>query len=124
MIWVNNGVMWIAIGVIAVAAIIFRYLERSSRDETLRMLAEKGQPIPPELLHEGSYRGGSIRPGMILMAVGAGAAIMFWGMTGFETAGMGEHSSWLWTLGAIPFLIGAALFVTAIFDRRPPAKND
>jgi hypothetical protein len=45
-----NTVMWIAICVIVVAAYVFRFLERGQRDRTLRALAEKGQPIPPELL--------------------------------------------------------------------------
>lgn len=126
MIWANNGLMWIVIGVVAVASIVFRYLERASRDEALKILAEKGQPVPPELLYGGANRGGSIRPGLIMMALGAGIAVFFWGLGGYGApfAGFHEGGAWLWTLGAIPFLIGVALFLSALFDRRPPAKND
>lgn len=125
-----SHIFWIVIGVIAVAAIYFRYLEQASRDKTLRTLAEKGQSIPPELLrYDGrtyGYRGGgTIRGGLILMAVGAGVAIMFWGMTGYDSSieGMAARGAWLPTLGAIPFLIGVALFLSGLFDRRPPRQD-
>jgi hypothetical protein len=124
-----NTVMWIAISVIVVAAFVFRFLEQGSRDRTLRALAEKGQPIPPELLRydgRGSRSGGgSIRAGLILMAIGAGVAIMFWGMQGYNGSleGMAAHGAWLPTIGAIPFLIGVALFLSGLFDRRPPRQD-
>ena len=44
-----NVVLWLVVGLIAIAAIVFRFLEQASRHHMLRTLAENGQPIPPEI---------------------------------------------------------------------------
>jgi Domain of unknown function (DUF6249) len=73
-----------------------------SLQRTVRMMVEKGQPVPPELF--ASPAGAPIRPwydlrrGIILLAVGV-AFVIFFGLT----AGWEEG---VWALGLIPGLIG------------------
>jgi peptidoglycan/LPS O-acetylase OafA/YrhL len=121
--WNHVPIFWIVIGIIAVAGIIFRFLEQLSRDRTIRTLAEKGQAIPPELVRgdvqnccRRRYRG-SLRGGLVLMAVGAGLTLMSWqGHSDFGDA----HVYWLPGVGAIPFLIGVALVIAGLLERNQP----
>jgi hypothetical protein len=48
--------------------------------------------------------------GLVTMAVGAGIALLFWAL---------EPGKALWTIGTIPFLIGAVIFLFSIFCCRP-----
>ena len=86
-----------------VAVIMFSSWAKSrSLHRTVRMMVEKGQPVPPELF--ASPPGTVIRPwydlrrGIILLAVGV-AFVIFFGLT----AGWDEG---VWALGLIPGLIG------------------
>jgi hypothetical protein len=86
-----------------VAVIMFSSWAKSrSLHRTVRMMVEKGQPVPPELF--ASPAGAPIRPwydlrrGIVLLSVGFGL-MMFFGLT----AGWDEG---VWALGLIPGLIG------------------
>jgi hypothetical protein len=86
-----------------VAVIMFSSWAKSrSLQRTVRMMVEKGQPVPPELFAAPS--GAPLRPwydlrrGIMLLAVGVGV-IMFFGIS----AGWDEG---VWALGLIPGLIG------------------
>jgi hypothetical protein len=128
----SNLVIWLVIAGIAIAAIVFRFLTEASRHHTMRVLAEKGHQIPPEIFTGNSasyYRtAASFRAGIILMCVGIAAAVFFWAMTSDSGMFRGpiEGVSWLPVLGIIPFMLGFALFVIAIFERRlpPPPPKD
>jgi Domain of unknown function (DUF6249) len=119
---------WILIFLIPITAIIANAVTRMSRYRAMAKLAESGKSIPPELLR-GRDAGGRIdennnpvRSGFVLMFVGIGIAFLMWAMTGagghipslFPTHKM----DWLPAVGAIPFLIGVALLLSAIFERR------
>jgi uncharacterized protein DUF6249 len=91
-----------------VAVIMFSNWAKSrSLHKTVRMMVEKGQPIPPALLSTPAAVSAAaglrpwydLRRGIVLMAVGVGV-IMFFGIS----AGWDEG---VWALGLIPGLIGA-----------------
>src|SRR5438477_8496330 len=90
-----------------VAVIMFSSWARTrSLHRTVRMMVEKGQPIPPGLLSSSAAVSAAtglrpwydLRRGIVLMAVGVGI-IMFFGIS----AGWNEG---VWALGLIPGLIG------------------
>jgi hypothetical protein len=90
-----------------VAVIMFsNWAKNRSLHKTVRMLVEKGQPIPPALLSTPAAVSAAtglrpwydLRRGIVLMAVGVGI-IMFFGIS----AGWDEG---VWALGLIPGLIG------------------
>lgn len=122
-------IFWIIIGIIAIASIFFRYRESVQRHKTLQILAEKGQPIPPEFFRESRYgyrdryygRGGA-RRGLVLMAIGVAIFIFLSGMMGGFTDGVHVHMGpgWVALAGIFPFMIGLAIFVGGLFDRRDP----
>ncbi|MCU0231814.1 MAG: DUF6249 domain-containing protein [Acidobacteria bacterium] len=64
------------------------------RDEESRALAQK---------REGRRLGG-----LVTMAVGVGIALLFWALSPGEG---------LWTIGLIPFLIGAVVFLFSMFSQ-------
>lgn len=88
------------------AAIILYYKHRKARinQETIVRLAEKGLPIPPELMAPPS-RYASLKAGLMLVAVGIGLAIF-------------QHDVGKpWTIGLIPGLIGVALLIAWAIER-------
>ncbi len=128
-------VFWIVIGVIAVCAIFFRYRESVSRDRTIQTLAEKGQPIPPELL-QGGYRGDGyrsdgyyryryrspFRSGIILVCIGLAIFLSSasWHHGVFNDDGNWHFVGWGMSGAIFPLMIGVALLLIGLFDRRPP----
>jgi Domain of unknown function (DUF6249) len=91
-----------------VAVIMFSNWARNrSLHKTVRMMVEKGQPIPPALFATPAAVSAAtglrpwydLRRGIVLMAIGVGI-IMFFGIS----AGWDEG---VWALGLIPGLIGA-----------------
>jgi hypothetical protein len=72
-----------------------------SRQRTIRMLVEKGQPIPAELLAPAARavrRRSDVRRGVVWAMVGLGMMIFFGAVNDWEGG--------VWSLGLIPFLIG------------------
>ena len=128
----TNMVVWLVIAVIAIAAIVFRFLTEASRHHTMRVLAEKGHQIPPEIFTGNSaayYRtAASFRGGIILMCIGVAAGVFFWALTSDSGMFRGPIPgiSWLPVLGIIPFMLGVALVAIALFERRlpPPPPKD
>jgi hypothetical protein len=123
------AIFWVAIVVIIFMAQFFNYRERTSHHRMIETLAEKGQPIPPELLTGSGANGrrgwrydSPIRSGIFLMCVGVALALFFWAMTGGGNIFEGEHvPSWLPFIGIFPFMIGLARVLAGAFDR-PPSK--
>ncbi len=73
-----------------------------SRQRTIRMLVEKGQPIPAELLAPAARavrRRSDVRRGVVWAMVGLGMMIFFGAVNDWEGG--------IWSLGLIPFLIGS-----------------
>jgi hypothetical protein len=93
--------------VLIVAVILyFGFSKTRMQHRTIRMLAEKGQPIPPALLAPPApavRQRSDMRRGVVLTMVGLG--LMVW---------LGAVNDWeggAWSLGLIPFLIGAGYLI-------------
>jgi hypothetical protein len=80
---------------------MFTLLVSRMRQRTIRMMVEKGQPVPAELLAPGARavrQRSDVRRGVIWTMVGLGAMIFFGAVNDWEGG--------VWSLGLIPFLIG------------------
>jgi hypothetical protein len=80
---------------------LFALLVSRMRQRTIRMMVEKGQPVPAELLapHTRAVRQRSdVRRGVIWTMVGLGAMIFLGAVNDWEGGA--------WSIGLIPFLIG------------------
>jgi Domain of unknown function (DUF6249) len=80
---------------------LFALLLSRSRQRTIRMMVEKGQPVPAELLapHTRAVRQRSdVRRGVIWAMIGLGAMIFLGAVNDWEGG--------VWSIGLIPFLIG------------------
>jgi hypothetical protein len=93
--------------VLIVAVILyFGFSKTRMQHRTIRMLAEKGQPIPSALLAPPApavRQRSDMRRGVVLTMIGIG--LMVW---------LGAVNDWeggAWSLGLIPFLIGAGYLI-------------
>jgi hypothetical protein len=80
---------------------MFALLISRSRQRTIRMMVEKGQPVPAELLAPTKRvvrPRSDVRRGVIWTMIGLGAMIFFGAVNDWEGG--------IWSLGLIPFLIG------------------
>jgi hypothetical protein len=80
---------------------IFSIIATRMRQRTIRMMVEKGQPVPAELLApatRGIRRRSDARRGVVWSMVGLG--LMIW------LAAVNDWEGGAWSLGLIPFLIG------------------
>jgi hypothetical protein len=89
-------------------AIILYYKHRRLRmmHETIARLAERGLPVPPELLEPRRRPHSGLRGGMVLVALGIGLALFMYEM----------HGSW--SIGLIPGLMGLALIIVWAIEMR------
>ena len=100
---------------------VFAILVSRSRQRTIRMLVEKGQPIPAELLAPATRsvrRRSDVRRGVVWTMVGLGLMIFFGAVNDWEGG--------VWSLGLIPFLIGLGYLLIWKLDKKdipppPPA---
>jgi hypothetical protein len=112
------------IGIIFVV-MLFQYLNRRSRYQTIERLVEKGQTLTPEMLEgltNGNGKGQANRSpmssGIFLMCIGVALTIFFWATTDFQDL---LHGGAMPTaIGVIPFMVGFARVLGAVFDRREP----
>src|SRR5262245_43888472 len=80
---------------------IFSIIATRMRQRTIRMMVEKGQPVPAELLApatRGLRRRSDVLRGVVWAMVGLGMMIFFGAVNDWEGG--------VWSLGLIPFLIG------------------
>jgi hypothetical protein len=90
-----------------IVAVILYYKHRRLTHETIKLLAEKGLPVPPELLRPQGQSNAGLRGGLVLVGLGLALMIFFGQMRG------------PWSIGLIPGLIGVALLIAwAIESRR------
>ena len=89
-------------------AVILYYKHRKLRltHETIQRLAEKGLPVPPELVDPPRARDFGLRAGLVLVALGIALGIFF-----LETKGPAS-------IGLIPGLMGLALLAAWAIERR------
>jgi amino acid transporter len=118
----STVVFWGAIVIIVIASNYFSYRSQESRHRMMETLAEKGQPIPPEMVTNGRdyhrYRN-PIQSGIFMMCIGIALAVFFWAMTGgggFVTPDS-HMPKWLPVIGIFPFMVGLARLLGGFFDR-------
>jgi hypothetical protein len=81
---------------------LFIFSASRQRHRTIRMMVEKGQQVPAELLMAPTRavrQRSDMRRGVILAMIGIGVMLFF--------AAVNDWEGGAWTLGLIPFLIGA-----------------
>ena len=85
---------------------IFSMIATRMRQRTIRMMVEKGQPVPEELLApvtRGIRRRSDARRGVVWAMVGLG--LMIW------LAAVNDWEGGAWSFGLIPFLIGLGYLI-------------
>ena len=110
----GEDVPWIAIPIVLIVfltifglpvAIVgtilyFSFSKSRAMHKTVRMMVEKGQPVPEALLNPPPVirQRSDLRRGVVLLMVGAGLTVFFGAVNDWEGG--------VWSLGIIPFLIG------------------
>ena len=93
--------------VVLVAAILaYKHRKLRMTHETISRLAEKGLPVPPELMERPRPGHYGLRGGLVLVALGIALAVVLREMGG------------PWSIGLIPGLMGAALLLSWAIERR------
>jgi hypothetical protein len=85
---------------------LFALLVSRSRQRTIRMLVEKGQPVPAELLAPATRAGrqrSDVRRGVVWTMVGIGLIVWLGAVNDWEGGA--------WSFGLIPFLIGLGYLI-------------
>ena len=122
----NDDVPWIAIPIvlivflaifgtpIMIVALImyFSFSKSRAMHRTVRMMVEKGQPVPEALLNPPPVirQRSDLRRGVVLLMVGTGLMVFFGACNDWEGGA--------WSIGIIPFLIGAGYLLVWRLDFR------
>ena len=91
--------------------LIYKHQRNRLQQETILRLAEKGLPVPPELLAP-PERSASPKAGLVLLALGIALSIFFW------------ERGQPWSIGLIPGLMGMALLVAWKIDSRSALRRE
>jgi hypothetical protein len=120
----GDDIPWIAIPIVLIVfltifglpvAIVgtilyFSFSKSRAMHKTVRMMVEKGQPVPEALLNPPPVvrKRSDLRRGVVLLMVGAGLMIFFGAVNDWEGG--------VWSLGIVPFLIGAGYLLVWRLD--------
>jgi len=99
--------------VLIVGLIMYFSFSRSrALQKTVRMMVEKGQPVPEALLNPppAQRQRSDVRRGVILTMIGIGLMVFLGAVNDWEGGS--------WTLGLIPFLIGAGYLLVWKLDTK------
>ena len=90
----------------------FSFSKSRALHRTVRMMVEKGQPVPEALLNPPPVirQRSDLRRGIVLLMVGVGLMVFFGAVNDWEGGA--------WSLGIIPFLIGAGYLLVWKLDVR------
>jgi Domain of unknown function (DUF6249) len=90
----------------------FSFSKSRAMHRTVRMLVEKGQPVPEALLNPppALRQRSDLRRGVVLAMIGIGLMMFFGAVNDWEGGS--------WTLGLIPFLIGAGYLLVWKLDTK------
>jgi hypothetical protein len=98
--------------ILVAIVLVYKHQKTRMTHEIIARLADKGQPIPPELFQKRSVHSG-LRGGLVLIALGIGLSIFFL-----------SQKDGPWSIGLIPGLIGVALIASWAIERRSAQKTD
>ena len=120
----SDDMPWIAIPIVlivfltifglpvAIVGLILYFSFSRSRalHKTVRMMVEKGQPVPEALLNPPPVvrQRSDLRRGVILLVIGAGLMVFFGAVNDWEGG--------VWSLGFIPFIIGSGYLLVWKLD--------
>jgi hypothetical protein len=99
--------------VLIVALILYFSFSRSrALHRTVRMMVEKGQPVPEALLNPppAQRQRSDVRRGVVLAMIGIGLTVFFGAVNDWEGGS--------WSIGLIPFLIGAGYLLVWKLDTK------
>ena len=106
--------------VLIVAVIMyFGFSRNRMMHRTIRMMVEKGQPVPPALLAPpppAQRQRSDMRRGVVLVMVGLALMIFF--------AAVNDWEGGSWAIGIIPFLIGAGYLLVWKLEGSQKPKTD
>jgi len=106
--------------VLIVAVIMyFGFSRNRMMHRTIRMMVEKGQPVPAALLSPpvpAQRQRSDMRRGVVLLMIGVGLMLFFGAVNDWEGGS--------WAIGIIPFLIGAAYLVVWKLEGGSKPKPD
>jgi Domain of unknown function (DUF6249) len=90
----------------------FSFSRSRAMHKTVRMMVEKGQPVPEALLNPPPVvrQRSDLRRGVVLLMVGAGLMVFFGAVNDWEGGA--------WSLGFIPFIIGLGYLLVWRLDTR------
>jgi hypothetical protein len=88
----------------------FSFSKSRAMHKTVRMMVEKGQPVPEALLNPPPVvrQRSDLRRGVTLLMIGAGLMVFFGAVNDWEGG--------VWSLGIVPFLIGAGYLLVWRLD--------
>ena len=90
----------------------FKHRKLRMTHETIARLAEKGLPVPPELIAPPvRSQSAALRGGLVLVALGIALGVFLEEMRG------------PWSIGLIPGLMGVALLIAWAIERRDVKAN-
>jgi hypothetical protein len=120
----KDDVAWIAIPIVFITFLAifgtpvmivglimyFSFSKSRALHRTVRMMVEKGQPVPEALLNPPPVirQRSDLRRGVVLLMVGLGLTVFFGAVNDWESG--------VWSLGIIPFLIGAGYILVWRLD--------
>ena len=97
----------------------FGFSRNRMMHRTIRMMVEKGQPVPPALLAPpapAQRQRSDLRRGVVLGMIGIGLILFFGAVNNWENG--------LWAIGIIPALIGAGYLLVWKLEGGTKAKPD
>jgi len=120
----GEDVPWIAVPIVLIVFICifglpvaivglimyFSFSKSRAMHKTVRMMVEKGQPVPEALLNPPPVvrQRSDLRRGVTLLMIGAGLMVFFGAVNDWEGG--------VWSLGIVPFLIGAGYLLVWRLD--------
>lgn len=93
----------------------YRYVQTQTRYGTLLQLADKGVPLPAELLVEPQTAFSERRRALVLMSGGIGLTLTLLALPG--------HLHELWSLGVLPLMTGLGYLASWWLNRRGDGRG-
>lgn len=106
---------------IALTVMRYRARQMQARYHLLLQLADKGVPLPPELLVEAPPGDSDRRRALVLIAAGLGVMATLLVLPGHVDDGQSIGS--LWGLGLLPLMIGLGYLASWWLNRREQARG-